>query len=94
MKIACPICGDPNAYPIWIDKDPPEGCPGDESWLDGGPVTIKTVSECSIQRKRAERQAAMRKAAPHCFDKFGNMRPGKTGEAFKAFHKLYPKWEI
>jgi hypothetical protein len=49
----------------------------DTSWHDGGPITIKSVAECSLQRRKAEQAALFRKVAPECFDANGNMLPGK-----------------
>ena len=80
---ACPICGDPNAYPIWIDSEPPQGCPNDEAWqTEGGVPAIRNVTECAMQMKRACAEAERRQAAPDCFDENGKIIPEKTAEAF------------
>lgn len=79
-KFSCPICGDPNAYPLWIDDEPPLGCPEDMSWQNGGAPEIKDL--CSYQKKKAAGEALRRKMAPHCFDENGNMKPGMAAEAF------------
>jgi hypothetical protein len=31
-KLPCPVCGDPNAFPIWIDEALPPTCPHDPAW--------------------------------------------------------------
>lgn len=78
-RYACPICGDPNGYPIWVDAEPPEGCPHDDAWHSGKPVSIKNVSECGYQRQKAEQRARWMKECPEAFDESGNMKPGMLG---------------
>ncbi len=77
---ACPICGDPHAYPIWIGSDPPEACRSDKTWHSGGPVTITSVADCPHQRRKAEQAALFRRVAPECFDEAGNMLPGRLAD--------------
>lgn len=72
-RYECPICGDPSAYPLWVTKEPPEACPGDDSWHRGGPVTIKNVTECSYQMRKARQRAEWMKVCPEAFDESGNL---------------------
>lgn len=69
-KPRCPICGDPQIYILWIDPEPPDGCP----------VGADIVTNCSIQMERARGEAERRRAAPDCFDENGLILPGKLGE--------------
>ena len=82
-KHACPICGDPNAFPLWIDPEPPPGCPDDAAWvIEGRTPEIRNIAECPYQRKMARQRAALRKLSPDCFDENGNMKPGRSAEAW------------
>lgn len=90
MSIACPICRDPTAYPLWVDKEPPRGCPHDESWHGGGPVTIKNISECSWQLKKAWQSAEFRKLVPDAFDNTGTMKDGRLADVLTAFAMAHP----
>lgn len=80
-RYACPICGDPNAYPLWIDEEPPRGCPNDELDSDGlicwhsGAPRITNVTECAYQMTKARQAAEMRKRCPEAFDENGKMIP-------------------
>ena len=87
---ACPICGDPGAYPLWIDREPPEGCPHDMQWHRGGPVSIKSVAECSYQRRKAEQQAEFRRVAPEAYDRTGNLLPGALAAVLLKYAHAYP----
>ena len=89
-KYPCPICGDPNAYPIWIDADPPAGCPHDANWHAGGPVTIRNVTECQHQMKKASQAAEFRRLVPDAFDQQGNMKPGQLARVLIAFGEAHP----
>ena len=82
----CPICGDPNVYPLWVDKEPPSGCPE-------GPH-VRTVTECRTQRARAEQQALFRRVAPECFDADGNMLPGRLGKVLEAAQAAQPDFKL
>lgn len=75
-RFACPICGDPNAYPLWVDEKPPEGCPQDEAWHEGRPPQIRNVTECAYQMGKARQQAEWRKQFPDQFDENGKIKPG------------------
>ncbi len=72
-RYACPICGDPNGFPLWVDKDPPDFCPRDPD--------AKTM--CTFQRMRAEQQAMFRKKCPDLYDENGNCKPGKFVEVLE-----------
>lgn len=87
-KLPCPVCGDPNAFPLWIDDEPPPMCPHDPEWPDG-PQSIRSVADCPFQRKRAEQRALWRKVAPDCFDQNGNMLPDRLGEVLTRVHDHY-----
>jgi len=64
----CPICGDPEAFPIWVDAwGPPWGCPNDLERKDG---------ICPEQIERARREAAWRRDYPEAFDGNGVILPG------------------
>ena len=80
---ACPICGDPRAYPLWVDAESPTVCPHDAS--------VTSVSECGYQRKRAWQAAELRRLAPECFDGNGNALPGRIYEALLAFNARHPR---
>lgn len=84
-KFSCPVCGDPNAYPMWLDPEPPEGCPFDEDWMEGRAPSIRSVDQCAFQMKRARQRAEWRKVAPDCFDADGNMPPGKLCEVLERW---------
>lgn len=68
----CPICGDPRAYRMWIDDEPPTGCPIEPDLKPGRGL-------CGFQMRDAERAALWRRSAPECFDAMGNMLPGMLG---------------
>lgn len=84
-KPPCPICGDPNAFPIWIDVEPPGGCPNDESWMEGRAPAIRDITQCRMQMDRARNAAERRRLAPHCFDAAGNPLPGMANEALRIW---------
>ena len=94
MKHSCPVCGDPNAFPIWIDKEPPAGCPQDWSWHDGSPREIDAVTECKYQMGKAWQQAEFRKLVPDAFDEMGKMKPGRIAEVLGVFQKTHPNKAI
>ncbi|MBP2290735.1 hypothetical protein [Azospirillum rugosum] len=89
-KHACPVCGDPRAYPIWIDAEPPAGCPHDETWMDGKPRAVNSVTECSYQMRRAAQRAEMRRLCPDAFDDAGNAKPGQFARALEVWAKANP----
>lgn len=88
-RYACPICHDPNAYPIWIGSEPPLGCPDDESWHQGGPVTVKTITECRVQMGKAKQRAEWMKASPESFDETGKLRDGQLAAVLIAWQEQY-----
>lgn len=78
-RYPCPVGKDPNAYPVWIDKVPPTGCPHDAAWQGGGDPVIRNVTECRVQMERARQAVYFRKLAPEAFDETGKMRPDGWG---------------
>lgn len=89
-RFPCPICGDPTAYPIWIDKEPPEGCPHDEAWHAGGKPSITDVTQCSYSMNKARQRAEWRKALPEAFDGSGNLKDGRLADVLLAWREKYP----
>lgn len=89
VRYKCPICGDPNAYPLWIG-DPPEGCAHDPSWHDGSVGRIKNVTQCKYQMDKAWRQSEWRRLCPDAFDESGNILPGNIGRVLAAFAAEHP----
>lgn len=64
---ACPICRDPEAFPIWVEAwGPPWGCPTEPERRDGF---------CARQIERAKREADWRAMAPEAFDERGVIKP-------------------
>lgn len=88
-RYPCPICGDPNGFPIWIDETPPAGCPQDEAWHHGA-RTINSVTECAYQMGKAKQRAQWREVAPDAFDAAGNLIPGQLARVLLAWSKSYP----
>lgn len=79
-RYACPICGDPRAYPIWLADEPPIGCPNEPNLKPGrGP--------CAFQIHDAQRAALWRRVAPEAFDDMGNILPGGLA---MVLNKLVP----
>lgn len=81
-KYPCPICGDPSGYPLWIDREPPEGCPQ--------VPTATRVEECWYQMGKARQRAEFRKLVPDAFDQNGNMLPHQLGRVLEAWGKANP----
>ncbi len=82
----CPVCGDPNAYPIWIDTAPPRGCSDDEAWQEG--LSPRITSVCERQLARARQAADWRKRCPEAFDHEGNIIEGGLA---MVMNKLRPE---
>lgn len=82
----CKICGDPQAYGIWIGPEPP-GCPYDEVWHKGGELSVHSVTDCSHQMRRAAQQAKWRKVCPEAFDANGKILPGGLVMVLEKLHK-------
>lgn len=91
-RYPCPICGDPNAFTMWIDPQPPTFCPyatSDDDWargmeaVDAARARVRSITDCPHQMARARQQARWRRLAPECFDANGNMLPGKIGEVLE-----------
>lgn len=80
---ACPICGDPAPFCLWIDEEPPPGCINDRQAMKTGIRTINNVTECSYQMRKAEQRAHWRKAMPEAFDQNGNILPGMIGHVLE-----------
>ena len=76
-KFPCPVCGDPNGFLFWIDKEPPDRCPEDYTHDQG----ITDAQHCPMQQKRALSETIRRRCAPDCFDDAGRILPGTIGEA-------------
>lgn len=87
-KYACPICGDPNGFPIWIDEKPPTGCPHDENWHQTGVPAILDI--CEWQKAKARQRADWRKHNPECFDKYGNILPGQLAKVLTEWQRRNP----
>lgn len=89
-KYKCPVCGDPNVFKLWVDPRPPLGCPDDDSWHEGGPPTIKDVTQCAYQMGKAWQAAEFRKLVPDAFDGSGAMKPGRLVDVLRAFGDAHP----
>src|ERR1700680_802078 len=70
LGLACPICGDPNAFPLgWYDKEPPEGCPHeweDQIWYteqSAGKTGSEAFSEPGLENSERLKAARWRRAA-------------------------------
>lgn len=83
MKYPCPICGDPNGYPLWIDKEPPTKCPRRFDY--GGELDVRNVTECRGQMEKAKQRAEWRKLVPDAFDEWGNMKEGNLARVLSAW---------
>lgn len=90
MKHPCPICGDPNAYPFWVDPDPPEGCPDDREWMQGRAPSIRNVTECARQMRKARQAAEFRKLCPDAFDENGKMKDGRLADVLRTYERAHP----
>jgi hypothetical protein len=92
-KYPCPVCGDPNGFIFWVDKEPPVGCPQDmDNW--GTPQAVKNVSECAYQRKKAWQAAEFRKLVPDAFDETGKMKPMQLARVLETFHSVHPNAKL
>lgn len=82
---ACPVCRDPNAYPLWLDSIPPAGCPNEPGLMPGYGI-------CAIKLADAKEAAMWRRVAPECFDDRGNMLPDSFDQVMKKLeeHQHYP----
>lgn len=84
--VKCPICGDPSPFKLWMDERPPVACAYDEGAYAGGSITIKAVTDCPYQMRKASQQAHWRKACPEEFDANGNLLEGGLA---RVLQKLY-----
>lgn len=90
-RYACPVCGDPNAFPLWVSHEPPAGCPDDDEWLmHGRAPSIRTVTECKHQMGKARQSAEFRTACPDAFDETGTMKPGQLERVLRAWSEMFP----
>ena len=83
-RYPCPICRDPDAYPLWIDTKPPQGCPEDTDWQEGRARSIHNVGECPYQRGKAEQRARWMKLCREAFDDNGNLVEGGLVKVLNA----------
>jgi len=84
-RYPCPICGDPNAFPLWIDSEPPATCANDPAWPRRSLHSI-----CSVQIQRAKQAAELRRITPDAFDDNGTMIPGQSGRAWHNWINANP----
>ena len=91
-RYPCPICGDPSAFTMWIDPQPPDFCPyaaSEEEWergmeaVEAAQARVRSITDCPRQMARARQSARWLKLAPECFDADGNMLPGKLAEVLE-----------
>lgn len=82
-RFACPVCHDPNAYPFWLDSEPPAGCPEEPDLRPGYGI-------CSFKLEEAKRAALWRKIAPECFDERGNILPDGLEGVLKKLETYKP----
>lgn len=74
-RYACPICGDPAAFPLWIDSEPPTECPeAIAARIDGREITITNITECRYQMRKARQRAEWMKQMPEAFDDTGAIK--------------------
>lgn len=90
-RCACPVCGDPNGFPLWIDAEPPGFCPQDEQFAETGVRSVFNVTDCSHAMGKARQRAEWRKALPEAFDENGNMRDGMLAKVLLAWREKYPE---
>ena len=91
-KPPCPICGDPNAFPLWIDDADPPMCPVDPAWERDGPEAmreVRSVAECPKQMGKARQRAEWMKVAPDCFGADGALLDGKLGEVLERWSESH-----
>lgn len=91
-KHPCVICGDPNAFPLWVGGEAPDFCANDETFGEGRDAW-RGPGACPRQRRKAEQAALMHKGCPEAFDENGNIRPGPEWLAM-AIEALPPDWVI
>jgi len=82
-RYACPVCGDPNAYPMWLYTDPPKGCPSEPGLRKGRGI-------CSAKLADAKRAAFWRKIAPEYFDARGNILPDGLSKVLRKLEDAKP----
>jgi len=80
---ACPLCGDPGIYALWVGDEPPVGC-GQPFDAKGREIEVRTAADCHYAMGKAAQQALMRKLKPDCFDDAGAIKPGRLAEVLLA----------
>lgn len=85
----CPICGDPQPFILWVDKEPPPTCPDDPAWPRRSFHSI-----CSRQLRKAEQAAELRRLTPDAFDANGVMIAGQSARAWRNFIEANPSRKI
>ena len=93
MSEACPVCGDPNAWPGWIGEGKPDACPHDMPWHKGGARTVLSVTDCQYQMRKAWVHAERRRLCPDAFDASGALLPGEIGRVMAAFVREHPNYD-
>jgi hypothetical protein len=83
---ACPICRDPNAFPLWLGADPPPTCPDDPAWPRRSLNSI-----CPRQIAKRRQAAELRRLTPDAFDANGTLIPGRSGDAWRAYFAAHPR---
>lgn len=83
FSAACPLCGDPGMYSLWVGDTPPTGC-GQPFDAKGRKIEVRTAADCHYAMGKASQQALMRKLKPDCFDAAGTMKPGRLAEVLLA----------
>lgn len=94
-RYPCPVCGDPSAFPLWADDEPPAGCPADDEWLmHGRAPAIRSVTECGWQLGKAWQAREFRRLVPDAFDDNGLMKAGQLARVLDAFHAAHPTKQL
>lgn len=89
MRVSCPVCADPRAFPLgWHGDEPPPGCPNDPTWPDC--TAVKAITDCPYQMGKARQRAEWMKAAPEEFNEDGSLKPGRIGYVLKKWNAAYP----
>jgi len=82
----CPVCGDPSAFVLWIDDEPPPTCPNDPAWPQRTVIGI-----CQHQIRRARQAAELRRLTPDAFDAAGTMIPSESTRAWRNYIEANPR---
>lgn len=84
-KYPCPVCGDPNTFPIWIEDKPPPTCPDDPAWPRRSLYSI-----CQRQMQKAKQAAELRRITPDAFDENGTLIPSESARAWRNYMTANP----